>query len=159
MGGRVRSSLSRGPFGEQVAHHARLAAEEVAEQRVDAGEASFAGGQEGPEQEPRHGLRGAVRHQPGHPRVVVYDDAAGTGVVFTLIDQPEDERDHGLAGTAWAAVCAAVLVEDDPAGDPAAAPGPAAAAVTLRAALPDLGPLTDAERVLLGEWLDRIAAS
>ena len=51
----------RRPFGEQVAHRARPAAEEVAEQRVDASEAPLAGGLEGPEQEPRHGLRGAVR--------------------------------------------------------------------------------------------------
>ena len=61
-------------LGEQVAHRARLAAEELAEQRVDAGEAVFAGGLEGPEQEPRHELRGAVRDLPGHPLVVVYDD-------------------------------------------------------------------------------------
>jgi AcrR family transcriptional regulator len=88
-------------------------------------------------------------------RAVDLITSAGTGVVFTLIDQSEDERDHGLAGTAWAAVCAAILVED-----PAAAvASPAAAAVTLRAALPGLGPLTGAERALLGEWLDRIAGS
>ena len=106
-----------------------------------------------------HRVAEAGRLRVTERRAVDLISSAGTGVVFTLIDQPEDERDHGLAVTAWAAVCTAVLVEDDPAGDPAAAAGPAAAAVTLRAALPDLGPLTDAERVLLGEWLDRIAAS
>jgi len=41
----------------------------------------------------------------------------------------------------------------------AASTGPAAAAVTLRAALPDLTALTAAERALLGDWLDRIAES
>jgi AcrR family transcriptional regulator len=87
-------------------------------------------------------------------RAVDLITSAGTGVVFTLIDQPEDDRDHGLAGTAWAAVCAAILVEDH-----AVVASPAAAAVTLRAALPGLGPLTGAERALLGEWLDRIAGS
>jgi AcrR family transcriptional regulator len=81
--------------------------------------------------------------------------AAGTGVVFTLIDQPEDDRDEALADTAWESVCAAILT--DPAT--AAVPGPAAAAVTLRAALPDLTTLTPAERALLGDWLDRIAES
>ena len=81
--------------------------------------------------------------------------AAGRGVVFTLIDQAEDERENGLADTAWEAVCAAILVQ----GRGAAVASPAAAAVTLRAALPDLGTLTAAERVLLGEWLDRIASS
>ena len=35
----------------------------------------------------------------------------------------------------------------------------AAAAVTLRATLPDLTALTAAERALLGDWLDRIAKS
>jgi hypothetical protein len=79
--------------------------------------------------------------------------AAGTGVVFTLIDQAEDERDQGLAETAWAAVCAAILVDDEA----VVVPGPAAAAVTLRAALPELSALTAGERTLLGEWLDRIA--
>lgn len=80
--------------------------------------------------------------------------AAGTGVVFTLIDQAEDERDDTLADTAWESVCAAILTDAT-----APIPGPAAAAVTLRAALPDLTALTAAERALLGDWLDRIAES
>ncbi|MFI5864036.1 TetR/AcrR family transcriptional regulator [Streptomyces sp. NPDC051546] len=79
--------------------------------------------------------------------------SAGTGIVFTLIDQPEDERDPALADLAWEAVCTAILV-----GTPAAAPaGPAAAAVTLRAALPELTQLTPNERALLGDWLDRVS--
>ena len=81
--------------------------------------------------------------------------AAGTGVVFTLIDQPGGERDEGLADTAWAAVCAAILVDTED----AVLPGPEVAAVTLRAALPELSALSAGERVLLGEWLDRIAES
>jgi hypothetical protein len=87
-------------------------------------------------------------------RAVELIQAAGTGVVLTLINQPADDRDEGLAETAWAAVCAAILT------DPAAAvAGPPAAAVTLRAALPELAMLSPAERTLLGEWLDRIADS
>jgi hypothetical protein len=81
--------------------------------------------------------------------------AAGTGVVFTLIDQAEDERDDTLADMAWESVCAAILTGPSAAG----IPGPAAAAVTLRAALPGLSTLTAAERGLLGDWLDRIAES
>jgi AcrR family transcriptional regulator len=81
--------------------------------------------------------------------------SAGTGVVFTLIDQAEDERDGTLAATAWESVCAAILT--DPGTVTAA--GPAAAAVTLRAALPGLTVLTAAERALLGDWLDRITES
>lgn len=87
-------------------------------------------------------------------RAVDLISAAGTGVVFTLIDQAEDERDGTLANTAWESVCAAILTDAT-----AAVTGPAAAAVTLRAALPDLTALTAAERALLGDWLDRIAES
>ena len=81
--------------------------------------------------------------------------AAGTGVVFTLIDQAAAERDDTLADTAWESVCATILTE----ASNGAATGPAAAAVTLRAALPELTALTAAERTLLGDWLDRIADS
>jgi AcrR family transcriptional regulator len=81
--------------------------------------------------------------------------AAGTGVVFTLIDQAAAERDDTLADTAWESVCATILTE----ASTGAATGPAAAAVTLRAALPELTALTAAERTLLGDWLDRIADS
>jgi hypothetical protein len=61
----------RRPLGEQVAHRTRLTAEEVAEERVNAREASLAGGQVEPEHEPGHGLRGALRDLLGHPLVVV----------------------------------------------------------------------------------------
>jgi AcrR family transcriptional regulator len=91
-------------------------------------------------------------------RAVELIRAAGTGVVFTLIDQPEDERDGGLAATAWESVCAAILVDGgtDLAGGPA---GLAAAAVTLRAGLSDVTALSATERALLGDWLDRIAGA
>jgi len=78
--------------------------------------------------------------------------ATGTGVVFTLIDQPEDQRDAGLPAAAWESV-AAIILTGDRAPDET---GPAAAAVTLRAALPDLVGFTPAERQMLGEWLSRI---
>jgi len=88
-------------------------------------------------------------------RAVELIDAAGTGVVFTLIDQTVDERDDALADTAWEAVRAAILAAENTSG----VPGPATAAVTLRAALPGLEALTPAERALLGDWLDRITES
>ena len=99
-----------------------------------------------------HRVAEAGRLRVTERRAVDLIRAAGTGVVFTLIDQPEDERDDTLADTAWESVCAAILTD-------ATAPvtGPAAAAVTLRAALADLTALTAAERALLGDWLDRIA--
>jgi AcrR family transcriptional regulator len=102
-----------------------------------------------------HRVAEAGRLRVTERRAVDLIRAAGTGVVFTLIDQPEDERDEALADTAWESVCAAILTDPGT----AAVPGPAAAAVTLRAALPDLTALTAAERALLGDWLDRIAKS
>jgi hypothetical protein len=82
--------------------------------------------------------------------------AGGTGVVFTLLDQADDERDMTLADSAWESVCAAILA-DAPAAGVKAGVGPATAAVTLRAAAAGLDVLTPAERALLADWLDRIA--
>jgi hypothetical protein len=55
-------------------------------------------------------------------------------------------------------VCDAVIAAittDDP---PLEAPGPVAAANALRAGLGEITVLTDGERHVLREWLDRIAA-
>ena len=102
-----------------------------------------------------HRVAEAGRLRVTERRAVELIRAAGTGVVFTLIDQADDERDDTLADTAWESVCATILVDHST----AATRGPAAAAVTLRAALPDLTALTPAERALLRDWLDRIAES
>ncbi|MEU2036780.1 TetR/AcrR family transcriptional regulator [Nocardia amamiensis] len=79
--------------------------------------------------------------------------AAGSGTTFTLIATPEADRDPELSRTAREAIIAAITT-DAPA---AATPGPVAAAVTLRAVLPQTDALTDSERGLMREWLDRIA--
>lgn len=79
--------------------------------------------------------------------------AAGSGTTLTLIATPADRRDLELSGTAREAVIAAITT-DAPA---APEPGPVAAAVTLRAVLPQTGALTASERGLMREWLDRIA--
>jgi hypothetical protein len=79
--------------------------------------------------------------------------AAGCGTTLTLIATPEDRRAPELSPTAREAIIAAITT-DAPA---AAAPGPAAAAVTLRAVLPQTDALTAPERGLMQEWLDRIA--
>jgi AcrR family transcriptional regulator len=78
--------------------------------------------------------------------------ATATGVIFTLIDEPADQRDDALPEAAWAAVAAAILVDR-----PAAEAGPATAAVTLLAALPELPSFSSGERELLGEWLRRVS--
>jgi AcrR family transcriptional regulator len=102
-----------------------------------------------------HRVAVAGRLRVTERRAIELIQAAGTGVVLTLIDQPEGERDDTLADTAWEAVCVTILTG----ASTAAITVPAAAAVTLRAALPDLTALTAAERALLGDWLDRIAES
>lgn len=81
--------------------------------------------------------------------------AAGTGVVFTLIDQPADTRGDSLSELGWESVCRTILTD----APTAVLDGAVPAAITLRAALPDLATLTPAERALLGDWLDRIAGS
>ena len=78
--------------------------------------------------------------------------SAACGVVFILLEMPEVERDLGLSDAAREAVIAAITVD---------APQPerlglAPVATTLRALLPDAVRLTEGERQLLGEWLDRL---
>jgi AcrR family transcriptional regulator len=79
--------------------------------------------------------------------------SAGRGTTLTLIALPEDQRDPALIHAAREAVVAAITTD----APVAASPGPAAAAVTLRAVLPQTTALTASERSLLTEWLDRIA--
>jgi AcrR family transcriptional regulator len=77
--------------------------------------------------------------------------AAGTGAVLTLLSLPPQDRDPGLADAMYDAVTQAILTDA-----PALPDEPAtAAAVTFRTLVPDLTTLSDAERALLSEWLDR----
>jgi AcrR family transcriptional regulator len=95
----------------------------------------------------------AGRLQVSEKRAVELIHAAGTGVVFALINQPQDDGDESLADLAWESVCRTILV------DPPAASStlPVAAAVTLLASVPDLPAFSRGERELLTEWLARIA--
>ncbi|WP_410813630.1 TetR/AcrR family transcriptional regulator [Micromonospora sp. 067-2] len=122
--------------------------------RTPAGQATIESGTEILRQRVRRVAR-AGRLRVPEQRAVALIHAAGTGVVFTLIEQTDDERDETLADLAWEAVCTTILVEPR-AAEPT---GPAVAAVTLRAALSNLTALTAHEGALLGDWLDRIADS
>jgi AcrR family transcriptional regulator len=93
--------------------------------------------------------------------------SAGVGVTLTLIAAQaagQLPRYEGLADGVRDAVLAAVLTEPRPEGAPSGDPGDpvvraAAHAIALKALLADgAHPLTTAERALLAEWLDRIAA-
>jgi AcrR family transcriptional regulator len=94
----------------------------------------------------------AGRLRVGEERAVGLVHAAGSGVALSLIAVPASERDPGLSEAACEAVVAAITTDPPEATEP----GPVTAAVSLRAALDDVDVLTDAECVLLREWLDRI---
>ncbi len=84
-------------------------------------------------------------------RAVDLIHAAGTGTVLTILATPPEQRDPGLAEGMYEAVLGQILT-DAPEG---AESGPMATAVALRAIAPHLDMLSDAERQLLAEWLDR----
>ncbi|TDV38744.1 hypothetical protein CLV71_126133 [Actinophytocola oryzae] len=98
-----------------------------------------------------HRVAEAGRLRVPEERAMAVLHAAGRGVTLTLIGDPKADPD--LSVTAREAVLAAITT-DAPA---APEPGPAAAAVTLRALLSETAALTEPERALMAEWLDRIA--
>jgi AcrR family transcriptional regulator len=80
--------------------------------------------------------------------------ATARGAVLTWLSLPEDRRDPALLTSLRESMVAAVT-EQQPAVREA---GPAGAARALRAALPEQTSLSSAERRLLSEWLDKLAA-
>jgi AcrR family transcriptional regulator len=81
--------------------------------------------------------------------------AAGSGMTFTLISLPPEQRDPALSILARESVLSAIST-DAPAR---AGNGVVGTAVALRAALPEVTVLTEPERGLLAAWLDRIAGT
>jgi AcrR family transcriptional regulator len=86
-------------------------------------------------------------------RAVELIRAAGTGAVLTLLSAPPEDRDPGLADAMYDAVLRSILTDAPALADRT----PAAAAIAFRTVVPDLTLLTDTERALLSEWLDRAA--
>ena len=85
-------------------------------------------------------------------RAVGLIQSAGVGVISTILATPPTERDHGLADAVFDGILAQILT-DAPA---ATWSGHMAAAVAFRAIAPELDQLSEPERRLLAEWLDRI---
>ena len=81
--------------------------------------------------------------------------AAGSGTILALLSTAPEHRDPGLADAMLEAVLAAILT-DAPAATPA---GPAAVAIQFATLIDELPALSDAERVLLGEWVARAIAA
>jgi AcrR family transcriptional regulator len=77
--------------------------------------------------------------------------ATGTGTVLALLEQPPRERDLSLVDAMDDLLATAVLLESPVAAD-ASVVARAAAFTTV---LPDLPALSDAERALMTEWLQR----
>jgi AcrR family transcriptional regulator len=98
-----------------------------------------------------HRIAATGRLRVAERRAVELIRAAGTGAVLTLLSMPPQDRDPGLADTMYETVLRSILT-DVPA---LAASGPTAAAVAFRTVVPELTMLTDTERALLSEWLDR----
>ena len=84
-------------------------------------------------------------------RAVDLIQAAGIGTIQTLLSTPSDQRDPGLAQAMFDAVLEQILT-DAPAHPQ---PQPIAILVALRAIAPELEMLSQSERQLLAEWLDR----
>lgn len=80
--------------------------------------------------------------------------ATARGAVLTWLSLPEDSRDPALLVTLREAMVAAITTEEPVVGEAT----PSAAAQAFRASLPDQTPLSDGERRLLTEWLDRLGA-
>jgi AcrR family transcriptional regulator len=102
----------------------------------------------------------AGRLKMGVERAAGMMHSAGVGVTLTLIATAPGERDMELSALTREAVLRAITTDDaDHAADPGGvAAGVASRALALQAALPERDPrLTEAERALLAEWLDRLA--
>lgn len=102
-----------------------------------------------------HRVAAAGRLRVTERRAVELIHAAGTGAVLTLLSMPPEDRDPGLADAMYDAVMQSILT-DVPA---LAQDSTTAAAVAFRTVVPGLAMLTDAERAVLSEWLDRAAGS
>jgi AcrR family transcriptional regulator len=98
--------------------------------------------------------------EAGHLRVserraVDAIQAAGVGAINVIISTPPEKRDPGLADELYAAVMSQILTESPPVTDSTVK----TASIALRALTPQLDMLSDAEKHVLDEWLDRAIAA
>jgi AcrR family transcriptional regulator len=102
-----------------------------------------------------HRVAAAGRLRVSEPRAVGMIQAAGIGVIQTLLATPPERHDPDLADAMYDAVLAQILTDapDLPEGEPMAT------AVTFRAIAPELTMLSNAERTLLDDWLARVVSA
>lgn len=109
-----------------------------------------------------HRLALAGRLRVHEQRAVAIIQAAGTGTIQTILATRPEQQDPGLADAMYEAVLAQIVSPPLPAQEAPDQPSAAQlvpAAVTLRAAAPDLTALSPGERALLAEWLGRVVDS
>lgn len=97
----------------------------------------------------------AGRLRVSEQRAVAMIQAAGIGVIQTILATPAEQRDPDLPQAMWDAVLAQILTDSGSSPDD----GPLPATVTFRAIAPELTMLSDAERQLLDDWLARVVAA
>jgi AcrR family transcriptional regulator len=98
-----------------------------------------------------HRVAANGRLRVSEQRAVDLIHAAGTGTVLTILSTPPKQRDPGLAEDMYQAVLRQILTD----APERTKSGTMAMAVAFRANAPQLDMLSDAERQLLTEWLDR----
>lgn len=99
-----------------------------------------------------HRVAAAGRLRVSEARAVSLLEAGGTGTIQTLLATPPEQRDLGLADAVYDAVLAQILTDTPESRET----GALASAIALRAIAPELDALTESERRLLADWLDRV---
>ncbi len=99
-----------------------------------------------------HRVAVAGRLRVSEERAADLFHASACGIVLTLLATPEVRRDMKMAEIARESILAAITTE----APAIKTPGPAAAAVALLAVLNDAASLTQAERTMIAEWLERL---
>ena len=100
-----------------------------------------------------HRVAVAGRLRVSEERATDLFHSSACGIVLTLLAMPEAGRDMGIAEITRESILAAITTEVPL----MKARGSAAAAISLRAVLDEAASLTQGERMLIGEWLDRLA--
>lgn len=101
-----------------------------------------------------HRVASAGRLRVSEERAANLFHAAGSGTVLTLLGMPPGELDMTLSSMAREAALAAITTEVPIYKQS----GTSEAAIALRARLDHTAPLSEGERSLLIEWLDRLSA-
>ena len=102
-----------------------------------------------------HRLAAAGRLRVPEARAVDLIQAAGNGALLTLLSMPPQDRTLELADAMYDAVTGAILTDTPVAtGDDTTA-----AVVAFRTVVDRLPALTDAERTVMREWLDRASGA